>query len=80
MGGKPRCTGMTSSSEGVPALSGGVVDAANDHRIAMMAAVCASFASGPTTIRGAECGAKSYPDFFSDLESLGGRSRARKEV
>ena len=79
MGGKAQVTRDGLEIEGVPALSGGVVDAANDHRIAMMAAVCASFASGPTTIRGAECVAKSYPDFFSDLESLGG-SVSRKDV
>ena len=57
---------------GVSQLSGGVVDAANDHRIAMMAAVCAAFSSGPTTIVGAECVAKSYPSFFEDFRSLGG--------
>ena len=41
-------------------LSGGTVDAANDHRIAMMAAIAGANATGPTTIRGAECVAKSY--------------------
>ena len=38
----------------------------------MMAAVCAAHAQGPTTIRGAECVAKSYPTFFDDFRSLGG--------
>lgn len=53
-------------------LSGGVVDAANDHRIAMMAAIAGANATGPTTIRGAECVAKSYPRFFEDFRALGG--------
>ena len=57
---------------GVDSLAGGEVDAANDHRIAMMAAVLATRAEGPTTIRGAECVAKSYPAFFEDFRALGG--------
>ena len=57
---------------GVHALAGGVVDAARDHRIAMMAAVAGAFAQGPVTIRGAECVAKSYPAFFDDFAQLGG--------
>ncbi|OFK24321.1 3-phosphoshikimate 1-carboxyvinyltransferase [Olsenella sp. HMSC062G07] len=64
---------------GVPALAGGVVDAANDHRIAMMAAVAAAYAQGPTTIRGAECVAKSYPGFFDDFRELGGIAENCKE-
>lgn len=59
--------------EGRPRLSGGTVDAAGDHRIAMMAAVCAAYAEGPTTILGAQCVAKSYPSFFDDFRSLGGK-------
>ena len=54
-------------------LSGGTVDAANDHRIAMLAAVVATRCAAPTTIVGAECVEKSYPRFFEDLASLGGR-------
>ena len=54
-------------------LVGGTVDAANDHRIAMMAAVLATRATGPTTIVGAECVAKSYPAFFEDFQALDGR-------
>lgn len=61
--------------EGRPGLPGGTVDAAGDHRIAMMAAVLATRCAGPTTIVGAECVAKSYPAFFEDLSSLGGTLR-----
>ena len=53
-------------------LAGGTVDAANDHRIAMMAAVLAARCEAPVTIVGAECVAKSYPAFFEDLVALGG--------
>lgn len=58
--------------DGVESLCGGTVDAANDHRIAMMSAILATNALGPTTITGAECVAKSYPAFFEDLAQLGG--------
>ena len=59
--------------DGADVLSGGVVDATNDHRIAMMSAILATRAKGASTIRGAECVAKSYPAFFEDLRALGGR-------
>ena len=57
---------------GRESLLGGEVDSANDHRIAMMAAVAATRATGDVTIRGAECVSKSYPAFFEDYELLGG--------
>ena len=53
-------------------LTGGTVDSANDHRIAMMAAIAATGCTGPVTIRGAECVQKSYPDFWEVYRSLGG--------
>ena len=54
-------------------LPGGVtVDSHNDHRIAMMAAVAAVRCQAPVTVAGAECVAKSYPDFWEDYETLGG--------
>lgn len=48
------------------------VDAAGDHRIAMMGAIAATRADGPVTIRGAECVSKSYERFFDDFARLGG--------
>jgi 3-phosphoshikimate 1-carboxyvinyltransferase len=51
-------------------LRGGEVDARHDHRLAMAFAVAALGATGPTTIRGAEAAAVSYPEFFSVLEAL----------
>lgn len=61
--------------DGVVRLAGGTVDAAGDHRIAMMAAVLAARSDAPVTILGAECVAKSYPGFFEDLARLGGTYR-----
>lgn len=57
---------------GKPSLPGGTVHSANDHRIAMMAAIAATGCTGPVTIRGAECVQKSYPDFWEVYRSLGG--------
>ena len=48
------------------------MDSANDHRIAMAAAIAATGCTGPVTIRGAECVQKSYPDFWEVYRSLGG--------
>lgn len=54
-------------------LSGGcVIDSANDHRIAMAAAVGAGYADGDVTVTGAEAVAKSYPGFWDDYKELGG--------
>ncbi len=59
---------------GREALPGGVtVDSFHDHRVAMMAAIAAIRCVKPVTITGAECVAKSYPDFWEDYERLGGK-------
>lgn len=51
----------------------GTVDADGDHRIAMMAAVAATVATGPVEITGFGSVASSYPTFLEDLSRLGGR-------
>jgi len=51
---------------------GGTVDSANDHRIAMSAAIAATIAEGPVTIIGAQCVEKSYPAFWDEYRRLGG--------
>lgn len=51
---------------------GGAVDSHNDHRIAMMAAVAAVACENPVTLEGAECVAKSYPEFWDHYQKLGG--------
>lgn len=48
-----------------------VIDAHNDHRIAMSMAVCAAASGRTAEIEGAECVAKSYPQFFDDLRRAG---------
>ena len=53
-------------------LTGGTVDAKNDHRIAMSAAIAATVCREPVTILGAECVSKSYPQFFEEYKHLGG--------
>jgi 3-phosphoshikimate 1-carboxyvinyltransferase len=58
---------------GVDHLHGGTVDAHNDHRIAMMLAIAATRADAPVTIVGGESVNKSYPNFWEDYESLGGK-------
>ncbi len=54
-------------------LSGGQVDSANDHRIAMSAAVAALACDGPVVLHGAQAVNKSYPAFWADYARLGGR-------
>jgi 3-phosphoshikimate 1-carboxyvinyltransferase len=51
-------------------LTGGTVDAAGDHRLAMAFAIAATRASGPTTIAGASSVDVSYPGFFDELARL----------
>ncbi len=53
-------------------LRGGRVDAKNDHRIAMSAAIAATVCREPVTILGAQCVSKSYPQFFEEYRKLGG--------
>ena len=54
-------------------LTGGTVDSFGDHRIVMAAAIAALGCSGDVVIKGAEAVKKSYPGFFSDYTSLGGK-------
>ena len=58
--------------QGQPQLLGGTVDGANDHRIVMAAAVAATACAGSVTVLGAEAVHKSYPDFFTVYQALGG--------
>lgn len=69
---------VTEEAEGLWVLggkpfTGGTVNGCNDHRIVMSTAIAACFADGPVTILGAEAINKSYPRFFDDLISLGGK-------
>ena len=48
----------------------GTVESHSDHRIAMALSIAGLAAEGPVTIEGAECVAKSFPDFFERLDAL----------
>lgn len=50
--------------------SGGEVDAAGDHRLAMAFAIAATSAAAPVSILGAEAVSVSYPGFFNELRRL----------
>jgi 3-phosphoshikimate 1-carboxyvinyltransferase len=60
---------------GVPSRpkGGGVVEAAGDHRIAMLGAVAGLVSREGVELRGAESVAVSFPDFFAMLDSLAQR-------
>ena len=49
------------------------IDSFNDHRIVMMASIGALLCDGPVEIIGSQAVRKSYPGFFEDYKSLGGR-------
>ena len=51
---------------------GGTVDAQNDHRIAMSAAIAATVCTEPVTVLGTEAVKKSYPKFWDEYARLGG--------
>ncbi len=54
-------------------LTGGTVNAMNDHRIAMSAAIASTVCTAPVTILGAQCVEKSYPQFWAEFARLGGQ-------
>lgn len=69
---KERADGIVIKGSG--AIKGGISSAYNDHRIAMSLAIASTIAEEPCIIEGAECVKKSYPKFFEDFESLGGKT------
>ncbi|HKM40252.1 MAG TPA: 3-phosphoshikimate 1-carboxyvinyltransferase [bacterium] len=54
-------------------LKGGVVNCCDDHRIAMAGAMAALGCREKTVLLGAQAVNKSYPTFFRDYHSVGGR-------
>ena len=72
LGGKAEATDDTLTIHGT-GLAGGIVNACNDHRIAMSAAIAATVCATPVTILGAECVNKSYPQFWAEYSRLGGK-------
>jgi 3-phosphoshikimate 1-carboxyvinyltransferase len=70
MGGRLRVEGDEMIVEG-SRLRGAEASGRGDHRIAMALAVAALGAEEETSIEGAECVAKSFPDFFERMGSIG---------
>ena len=61
-------------------LHGGVtLDAFDDHRIAMLCGCAALFCREPVVLRGGNCVAKSYEDFWRDYAMLGGKTEELME-
>lgn len=60
--------------EGGHMLTGGMVSACGDHRIAMSAAVAAVLCAGPVSVSDAESVEKSYPRFWKDWAHLKGEA------
>ena len=73
LGGKIKNYADRIEIEGGTPLSGGVVSANNDHRIAMALASASSISDSPVIIDGMECINKSYPHFIDDFNKLGGK-------
>ncbi len=73
LGGKAFAEGDLLIIEGGERPKGGTVDACGDHRIAMLAAAAAPWCTGMVKIIGAEAVDKSYPGFWHDFASLGGK-------
>ncbi|MGN6373819.1 MAG: 3-phosphoshikimate 1-carboxyvinyltransferase [Solirubrobacteraceae bacterium] len=55
---------------GTGGLRGGTIDAAGDHRLAMMGAVAGLASREGVEVRGMDAAAVSYPGFVKDIESL----------
>ena len=72
LGGQAEATEDTLTVFGT-GLRGGTVDAVNDHRIAMSAAIAATVCAEPVTILCAQCVEKSYPKFWAEYARLGGQ-------
>jgi 3-phosphoshikimate 1-carboxyvinyltransferase len=70
MGAKIEATPDGFVIDGPTLLRGALVDGLGDHRMAMSLAVAALLAQGSTTITGADCVSKTYPEFWRDLDAV----------
>lgn len=71
LGGQIRMTDDGLVINGTGRLCGGEVNACNDHRIAMAAAVASFICESPVTILDAQAVEKSYPNFYKEFASKG---------
>lgn len=69
---------VTEEQDGMEIIGGSVngaeLDGYNDHRIVMAFSIAGLFADGETLISDAQSIHKSYPKFFDDYNSLGGKA------
>jgi 3-phosphoshikimate 1-carboxyvinyltransferase len=70
LGADIEATGDGFAVRGVGGLRGGTIDAAGDHRMAMMGAVAGLASREGVEVLGMEVAAVSYPGFAADLERL----------
>lgn len=73
LGGQARQTADGLVIAGSPSLPGGRAEGYNDHRIVMSLAVAALGCTGEVAVTDAQSVAKSWPSFFSDFTTIGGR-------
>ena len=74
LGADIREEGDTLIINGVDELEGGVtVDSWNDHRVAMALAIASIKCKNPILITDAGAVRKSYPNFWNDFVSMGGK-------
>ncbi len=59
--------------QGGEGFTGGLVDAWNDHRIAMAVAIASIRASAEIELTGSEAVNKSYPHFWDEFQRMGGK-------
>ena len=75
LGGNAKAEGDTIVIQGVKALRGGVkLPRYNDHRMVMLGMIAASVAEAPVSLSGVEALNKSWPEFVSVFENLGGKA------
>ena len=55
---------------GSKVIKGAIINSHNDHRIAMALSIMGSVSKGPINITDSEVVAKSYSNFYKDLEIL----------
>ncbi len=73
LGGKVTAKEDSLEIQPIERFHGGTVNGAGDHRIVMASAIASTMADGEVTITDAEAVSKSYPDFWTDFASLGGK-------
>ena len=73
LGGNINCDESTIYTSYTESLTRGDLTVYGDHRMRMLAAMCSTVAKGKISIDNTECVAKSYPNFWADFKSLGGK-------